>query len=163
MLLLIGAVRAQSVLDCQAKIVALVFVSSECPISNRMAPEIELLSKKYPTNDVALFVVYPNPSDSAELIDKHRREYRLTGPFLRDPRHELVRKAGVKVTPEAAVFDEKRSVVYRGRINDQFLSLGKARFAPGTHDLRDALDAVLAGRVPKPSVTKAIGCYIEGP
>src|SRR5687767_7497111 len=95
--------HAASPLDSNTKVVVFVFVSTECPISNRFAPELARLAHKFPTNDVSFTLVYPNASDSAKKVQKHRREFRLTGNFLRDPKHELVKKAGVTITPEAAV------------------------------------------------------------
>ena len=152
---------ASDPLEAKAKVVALVFMASECPISNRIAPEIERLHHKFPTNEVAVCIIYPNHSDSEEMIRKHRAEYRLSAPFWKDPKRELVRKAGVSVTPEAAVFNAKRELVYRGRITDQFLALGRARLEPSQHDLEEAIEATLAGKKPKEARTKAVGCYIE--
>jgi hypothetical protein len=162
-LLLFGAVvaRADSPLDSKAKVVALIFVSSECPISNKMAPEIERLHQKFSTNGAAIFIVYPNKSDSDALIQAHRKDYRLTAPFVRDPDHALVRKAQVTITPEAAVFDAARHEVYRGRINDQFLAIGKGRPQATVHDLEEAIEAALAGSRPKAMFTEAVGCYIQ--
>ena len=147
--------------DWSAKVVALVFVSTECPISNKFAPELERLSKRFPTNDVSLVLVYPNASDTDEKIQQHRRDYRLTGQFMRDPKHILVKKGGATVTPEAAVFDEKRRLVYRGRINDQYLALGKGRPKPTQHNLDEAITALRAGKKPNPSRTEAVGCLIQ--
>src|SRR5436309_12436312 len=93
---------AGSPLDSKAKVVALIFVSSECPISNKLAPEIERLSREFSTNDVSVCVVYPNKADTDEVVQKHRKDYRLSGVFARDPGHELVKKAQVTITPEAA-------------------------------------------------------------
>jgi hypothetical protein len=109
-------VLPESPLDSKAKVIALVFISSECPVSNRMVPEIERLRRKFATKDVLVCVVYPNASDTETVIEKHRKEFRLQGAFIRDPEHKLVEKALIKITPEAAVFDEPRALVYRGRI-----------------------------------------------
>src|SRR4051812_18995677 len=85
---------APSPLRSDSNIVALVFVSSECPISNKFAPEIERLSKKFSANGVSFTIVYPNASDTDEKIAQHRRDYHLTGAFVRDPKHDLVKAAG---------------------------------------------------------------------
>jgi thiol-disulfide isomerase/thioredoxin len=152
---------AKSPLDSKAKIIVFVFVSTECPISNKFAPELERLSHKFPTNAVSFTLVYPNRSDTESKVKQHRREYRLTGAFRRDPKHDLVKKAGVTITPEAAVFDELRNVVYRGRVNDQYLALGKGRPQPTEHDLEDAIAAALEGKKPKQPRTEAVGCFIQ--
>ena len=150
-----------SPLEGSAKVVAFVFVSTECPISNKFAPELERLAHKFPTNDVSLVLVYPNASDTDKKIEKHRREYRLTGRFMRDPNHAFVKRAGVTMTPEAAVFDDQRKVVYRGRVNDQYLAIGKGRPRPTQHDFEQAIMAALEGKKPKQARTEAIGCFIQ--
>jgi hypothetical protein len=160
--LLAGAfVWGRDPLQTPAKVVALVFISSECPISNRMAPEIERLYQKYSTDDVSICLVYPNISDSENAVQEHRRAFRLNAPYVRDTNHALVRKAAVSLTPEAAVFNKNRDLVYRGRITDQFLSIGRARPEATTHDLEEAIDSALAGKRPKEPFITAIGCYIE--
>jgi hypothetical protein len=148
-------------LESKEKVVALVFVSSECPISNKLVPELERIHKRFSKKDAQLWIVYPNASDGEPEIAKHRKEFRITAPFARDEKHELVKKSGVTITPEAVVFNEKREIVYRGRITDQFLALGKGRPQPTQHDLRDAIEATLAGEKPKLARTEAVGCFIQ--
>jgi hypothetical protein len=150
-----------SPLKSSAKVVVFVFVSSECPVSNKFAPELERLSHKFPTNDVSFNLVYPNASDSESKIADHRRDFHLTGAYLRDPKHKLAKLAGATITPEAAVFDSSRTLSYRGRVNDQYLALGKGRPEPTQHDLEDAITAILAGQKPKQSRTEPIGCFIQ--
>jgi hypothetical protein len=152
---------AQFPLKSDAKIVVFIFISAECPISNKLAPEIERLTHKFPTNAVSFTIVYPNASDTDANISDHRRDYHFTGKFLRDPKHELVKAAGVTITPEAVVFDSKRELAYRGRIDDRFLALGKDRPQATQHDLEDAIDALLADKKPKRARTEAVGCFIQ--
>lgn len=152
---------AEFPLKTDAKLVVLVFISSECPISNKLAPELERLSRKFSNTEVAFNLVYPNTSDTEERVAEHRREYHLTANFVRDPKHELVKAAGATVTPEAAVFNAKRELVYRGRVNDRFLALGKDRPQATRNDLEDAINALLAGKKPKHARTEAVGCLIQ--
>jgi len=79
---------------------------------------------------------------------------------LRDPTHALVRIAHSQVTPEAAVFSRSGTLVYHGRIDDRFVSLGKERPAPTKRDLETALTATLEGKPVNPPTTQAFGCYI---
>jgi thiol-disulfide isomerase/thioredoxin len=160
--LMVGAHADEaSPLDASAKVVALVFVSTECPISNKFAPELERLARRFATNDVSVVLVYPNASDTEVKIEKHRREYHLTGRFVRDTKQVLVKKAGATITPEAAVFNDQRKLVYRGRVNDQYLSLSKERPRPTQHDLEQAITALLDGKRPKQARTEAVGCFIQ--
>jgi hypothetical protein len=134
------------------------FVRTDCPISNRYAPEIERLYSTYGSRGIVFWLVYPDADTRAEDIKNHQREYQLSLPALRDPDHRLVKEAGAKVTPEAAVF-LGGCEVYRGRIDDRYADLGQERLAPTTHDLEDAIRAVLAGATSQ-RTTLAVGCYI---
>jgi len=140
-----------------------VFVRTDCPISNRYAPEIERLSEKYRTRGVHFWLVYPGRTVSPGSIQAHLREYSYTLPALQDSEKKLVKLTGVQVTPEVAVYagtGDQARLVYHGRIDDRVEDFGKARQAPSTHDLEEALDAVLEGRPVRTPVTRAIGCFI---
>ena len=88
--------------------------------------------------DQARFVlVYPVPTDSAELIREHHRKFGYALESVRDV-VRLVKKTGVTVTPEVAVMAGDR-MVYRGRIDDRYVELGRERPKPTQHDLEAAL------------------------
>ena len=142
----------------------LFFIAHDCPIANGYAPEIGRICRDYVGKNVALYAVYVEPSLSAAAARAHARAYGYTPSFaLLDPRHRLVKRAGATVTPEAAVFGPDGRLRYRGRIDDRYPSLGQRREVVTTHDLRAALDAVLAGKpVPTPKTT-AVGCFIPPP
>jgi hypothetical protein len=79
---------------------------------------------------------------------------------LRDPRHDLVKAAGATITPEAVVVDPQGRVLYRGRIDDRYVSLGVERPIATRHDLDEALTDIVAGKAPRQATTQAVGCYI---
>jgi hypothetical protein len=137
------------------------FVRSDCPISNRAAPEVRELCTTFQPQGVDFYLIYVDPREKAEAIRTHLREYEYTCLALRDMKHELATATGATVTPEAVVFDGDWRIAYGGRINNQFEDFGKSREKATTHDLRDAIDATLAGRPVAEPVTKAIGCYID--
>jgi redoxin len=139
----------------------IVFIRSDCPISNRMAPEIRDVNALFKSQGVDFFLIYVDPREQPAAIQQHLTEYELTCPALRDPYHAIVAETGASVTPEAVVFDRDWKVTYQGRINDQFEDLGKSRETPTKHDLRDAVAATLAGKPVAEPRTKAIGCYID--
>lgn len=143
-----------------AKALVFVFISNECPIANRYAPEIERLHKQYASNQIAFILVHSDPSESRSTIDKHAREFGYTCPVMRDADQQLARKAGVTVTPEVAVFLPDGKRVYRGRIDNRFAAFGKARPEPTQRDLQAALDAIVQGKAVRKSETRAVGCYI---
>jgi hypothetical protein len=109
----------------------------------------------------AFQLVYPNPSDDAAAIARHLKEYGYPPSIgAADPAHTLVNSVGATITPEAAVLDADRRLIYRGRIDDRFVELGRERPKATTHDLREALMAALAGKPVKTAVRQAVGCFI---
>jgi hypothetical protein len=72
-----------------------------------------------------------------------------------------VKKTQVKVTPEVAVFNLKRELVYRGRINNLYQDFGRARRSPTTHELADAIEAASKGVAPPIAAVDGVGCFIS--
>ncbi len=146
--------------DASGKVVVLVFLRTDCPISNRYAPTIQELSARY-SRQAAFWLVYPDKKISAAGIRKYLQDYGYKLPALRDPQRVLVAQGGVQVTPEVAVFDSRGRLVYHGRIDNWYEDFGRSRSAPTTHDLDDAIQATLSGKPPAAAVTDAAGCYIS--
>ena len=141
----------------------LLFVREDCPIANRYAPEIVRLHDRFSPQGVVFWLVYADTPQDGEAIRAHLRDYGLPDQALRDPEHVLVRAAGVRVTPEAAVFVPGPGgprLAYRGRIDDRYQALGRMRASPTVHDLEEALTAVLAGKAVVRSEAPAVGCFI---
>jgi hypothetical protein len=137
-----------------------IFTSIDCPISNRYAPEIQRLQEQFAAEDVRFSLVFANPRETRATIHQHLRLFGYRIDVVQDPQHDLVRRTGATVTPEAVVFDRQDRLVYRGRIDDRYVDIGIDRQSATTHDLRDAIAATLAGRpVAKPN-TPAVGCYL---
>lgn len=146
-------------LTADAKAVVFLFTATDCPISNRYAPEVQRVHDAFAARGVRFFLVYPNPADKPKMIREHAKSFGYPAEVVRDPRQALVKRAQATVTPEAAVFVHG-ALVYHGRIDDRFVDFGLDRPEPTTHDLADTLTAILAGApVPHP-VTHAVGCYI---
>jgi thiol-disulfide isomerase/thioredoxin len=137
----------------------LVFTTTDCPISNRYAPEIQRLAARFDGN-AKFILVYPVPSDSPGLIAAHHQKFGYSLEHLRDAGQQLVKKTGVTVTPEVAVM-KGSTVVYRGRIDNRYMAFGVERPKPTTHDLEDALKAAIAGKPIAMKETRAIGCILS--
>lgn len=142
------------------RVVVLVFLRRDCPVSGRYAPVIQEISKRY-AGRASFWLVYPDKSETPQAIRKYLQDYGYRLPVLRDPEHQLVKLARVQITPEVAVFDRSHQLVYDGRIDDWFVDLGRARPAPTTHELDDAIGAVLAGKPVAKSDVRGVGCYIS--
>jgi hypothetical protein len=137
-----------------------VFTRTDCPVSNRFAPEIRGLYETYHPAGVEFYLVYVDPVEDAAAIRTHLSEYRYPCRAVRDPEHTLVAYCHATVTPEAVVFGADRSVAYRGRISDLYADVGNRRPAATKHDLAAAIDATVHGRPVATPRTKAVGCII---
>lgn len=142
------------------KVVVLAFVRTDCPVSNRYAPTLQKLSAAY-ADKAVFWLVYPSKAETAEAIQKHEREYGYKFPALRDPQHVLVKESQIEITPEVAVFDRERRLVYHGRIDNLYVEIGRVRSAATTHELEDAIRAAQNGQLPIVSSTQSVGCYIS--
>ena len=158
--LLVGIdLSGHSVHLADSKPAVLVFVRTDCPISNRYAPELNRLYREY-SGRVDFYLVYADPSETTDSIRKHLSEYGYQFHPLRDPDHALARRAKARVTPEAALFSANGELLYHGRIDDRYVDFGKSLPEPTRHDLEEALQLTLAGKPVKVTNTRAIGCFL---
>ena len=129
-------------------------------VSNRYAPDLQRLDQEFSPKGVQFRLVYVEPGLTSAAMEKHRREYGYSMPGVLDADHQFVRRAGVGITPEAAVFVQD-DLVYRGRIDDRYMSVGKERPRALHHDLEEVLSGILAGKRLSFRETQAVGCVIE--
>lgn len=142
------------------RVVVMLFVREDCPISGRYAPTIQRISDEH-HKDARFYLVFPDKSESPSNIRKYLNDFRYSIPGIRDPDHMLVKAAHAQVTPEAAVFDGRGTLVYHGRIDNLYESIGRSRPAPTSHELEDAIQATLQGRKLSEKETTSVGCYIS--
>lgn len=138
-----------------------VFTRTDCPVSNRYAPELARLHERFAPRGVAFTLVYPGDETTAIAIRRHIQEYGYPFAPLRDPDFSFVGMVGATITPQAAVFDAGGTLRYLGRIDDRYISAGRVRPVPTRRDLEEALEAILAGRAVSADRTPAIGCLID--
>ena len=143
-----------------AKAVVFVFARTDCPISNRYAPEVRRLHSQFSRKGVVFWLVYPESDLTPDAIRKHVKDYAYPCAALQDTTHRLVQFCRARVTPEAAVLTADGQLVYHGRIDDRYVAFGKWRPAPTRRDLEDAINAVLQGN-PPPTSKPAVGCTIS--
>ena len=165
----IAATGANAVLNLTAsgaRVVVMYFAAADCPISNRYVPAIESLDHAYAAKGVRVWWVYPNPTDDAKAIAKHRRDYSITGAVYPGAPESAVELAHATITPEAAVFvvnDGGMREVYRGRVDDRYIAIGRERPQATRHELEAAVEAALAGKPAPPPGGPPVGCAIVPP
>jgi peroxiredoxin len=145
------------------KAIVLLFLGTQCPVSNAFAPEMRRLCNIYGPQGFVFLGVHPDPEVTAEAAAKHATEYSLGFTILLDPDQVVAGEAGVRVTPEAVVLAPDGHVLYRGQIDDRVAPDGKRRDVPHSRGLLAALDAVLADEMPAVTRTAAFGCPLPPP
>jgi peroxiredoxin len=143
-----------------AKAVVLFFVSIDCPISNSYVPEMQRLNASYEKRGVRMYAVQPDAGRAPDDVKKYAADFGFTFPVLHDPQQSLTRATGATIQPQVVLLSPRGDVLYSGRIDDRYIEIGKSRYQASTHDLRDAMDAVLAGKPVVRAKTQAVGCVI---
>lgn len=139
----------------------MVFLSTECPISQQYTRRLSALQKEFSVQHIDFVAYFPLSTDDSRTLARFRRDYPLPFPTKPDPNQRMARHFRAAITPEVVVQDVTGTVVYQGAIDDWFYALGKHRPEPTRHYLRDALVALLNNQPIIPPKTEAVGCFIE--
>lgn len=153
--------KARALHDYQGKkAIVIVFLSFECPVATSYSPVLADMVKKYEKQGVAFLGFCTGEEDDAAKVARQAEEYKLPFPVFKDK--GLVATAALKaeITPEAFVLDHNFVLRYRGRIDSGYVARLKKNQQITQHDLRDALDELLAGKPVSRPATQAIGCRI---
>lgn len=115
----------------------------------------------YRAKGVTCALLYEDPRVTAAEVRQHIGEHNYQNiPAAIDADASVAVRVHASVTPETVVIDHAGAVRYRGRIDNFYVAFGRSRQVVTVHDLRDALDAVLAGKPVASPVTEPIGCFI---
>ncbi len=134
----------------------LIFVSVNCPVSNAYNERMEKLAVDYKARGINIVGINANETETADDVKRHAAEKHLTFPLLKDNGNKVADTLGATVTPEAFFLDASNKLVYHGRIDNS-----RNVAAISTSDLREALDARLAGKAVAKTEAKAFGCSIK--
>jgi peroxiredoxin len=139
-----------------------VFLLDECVICQYYTPELKQLYEKYKDRKVGFTGFFPNTISTPERIEAFGKKYNLDFPLLEDFNKTWTRTFGIMVTPEVAVWDHRENrLLYRGRIDDSYVRVGKRKLHPKSHDLREIIELWLLHQAPPETVQRqAIGCFI---
>ena len=139
-----------------AKASVILFVATQCPVSNAYNTRMVALAKTYAPKGVKFYGVNANKQEDVAEIAEHSRENGFTFPILKDKGNLIADRFNAQVTPEVFVVAPDGKLVYHGQI-DNSQNEKKVK----THPLAAALDEVLAGDPVKESETRAFGCSIK--
>jgi len=164
--------RSYSLKDfADAKVLVIVFTCTHCPTAQYYESRVKQLVVDYKDKGVSVVGIMPNDpksvrldelgwtdlSDSFEEMKIRARDRQYNFPYLFDGDTESVAHAyGPVATPHAFVFDGERKLRYVGAIDDSERVQHVER-----HYVRDAIDALLAGKEPPVTKTKVVGCSVK--
>ncbi len=134
----------------------LLFIAVQCPVSNAYNERMEKLAQEYKAKGIAVIGINSNAAEDAAAVKAHASENKLSFTILKDPGNKIADKLGAVVTPEAYFLDANNKLLYHGRI-DNARNVAQLE----TSDLRNALDAALAGKPIEKAEAKAFGCSIK--
>jgi thiol-disulfide isomerase/thioredoxin len=154
-----GEQTSLSLSDLKEDVVVLVFLANHCPAVQAADDRIIDFAKDYKDKGVKLvaFAVSEMEQDRLPGIDKHRKEKGINYVYGYDESQLVGRAYGAVVTPHFFVLDKERKIRYIGAMDDNVMSEEKAK----KKYLRDAVDAVLAGKTPEVAETEPKGCGIR--
>jgi peroxiredoxin/mono/diheme cytochrome c family protein len=143
------------------KAVVAIFFSFDCPVSTNYSQPLAIMAEAYKGKGVAFIGIVPGADESAAKIAQLAREYKIPFAVYRDDKLAAVEAFQANITPQAFVLDRNLVLRYRGRIDNAWAARLKKNQQITSHDLRAALDEVLAGKAVSHPVTEAIGCSIQ--
>jgi hypothetical protein len=143
------------------KVTVLIFINTHCPIANSYHPVLKQMADEFcEVGGFTIALIHANPSLTISEARTHQLDFDIQLPIVLDPDQTVAKAVKATVTPEAIVIDPAGSILYRGRIDDRYASIGKKRAIPRREDLRLALQSIAKGQPIEVSTTQAIGCRI---
>ena len=138
------------------RLTVVMFIATECPVSNAYAERMVALHSMFDSMGVAFVGINSNRAESVDRIASHAKEHGFLFPVLKDEHNAVADLYGAQVTPEIFLLNPAGQLVYHGRIDDDRKGNDIRH-----HDLHDALSALLAGKDVAQAETKAFGCSIK--
>ncbi len=147
--------------DAQATLV--MFICNHCPFVIHVREELARMGSEYGPRGVAIYAINSNdaktyPADHPRHMKEEATSWGYTFPYLHDESQSVAKAYRAACTPDFYLFDAEQKLVYRGQLDD---SRPSNSVPVDGHDLRAALDAVLASETPTAEQKPSIGCNIK--
>jgi peroxiredoxin len=138
------------------KLTVVMFISTQCPVSNAYNERMEKLSETYNKKGVVFIGINSNKEETVEGIAQHAKEHGFQFPVLKDAGNKVADLYAAQVTPETFVISGQGKLLYHGRIDD---NRNPAKVTSA--DLSNALSQLLDGKELTITTVKAFGCSIK--
>ncbi len=155
----IRGASVNSVDFADAKCLVVAFLGTECPLAKLYGPRLQSLASEYEPRGAKFLAINANQQDSISEIAAYAKQHGILFPILKDPGQSVADQFGAARTPEVFVLDPLGTVLYRGRVDDQYI-VGIQRDAPLRADLQMALNEILSGQPVSVAKTEPVGCLI---
>jgi len=139
-----------------SKAIVIIFIATQCPVSNAYNTRMEKLFEDYKDKDVAFLGINSNKTESVTEVKDHANDNNLTFTILKDEGNVIADMFAASHTPEAYVLNSNFDILYHGRIDNS-----QRESEITSKDLRKALDEILSGKEVSNPRTKAFGCSIK--
>ena len=134
----------------------LIFMATKCPVSNAYNERMEKLAQDFKARGINVIGINSNVAESAAAVKVHATQNNLNFTILKDPANKIADRLGATVTPEAYFLDGNNKLIYHGRIDN-----AKEVTQVSSSELRDAIEATLAGKPVTKTTANAFGCTIK--
>lgn len=138
----------------------IIMTSATCPVSKRYIPSVAKLEKELAAQDLALLLVNPFASETAEEIKTQLAGAGITATYVHDTEKKLSALLQARTTTEVFLLDPARTLAYRGAFDDQY-GINYNLDAPRHRYLHDAIAALSKGETPEIQATAAPGCELD--
>ena len=139
-----------------AKAIVVCFTCNDCPVAMAYEDRFVAFNKKYGDKEVKFVAINVNKTENLEAMKKRAEEKKFNFPYAYDESGKSAADYGARVTPHMFVIDADGVVAYIGAFDDNMTAEKAAK-----HYVADAVDAVLKGKQPETTETKAVGCSIK--
>ncbi len=137
-----------------------VFLDPGCPIARFHTATLRSCHRDFTTKGIQFEAYVPNRTATEESVAAYAKKFRLPFPVHPDADLTKARQLKARTVPEVFLFDDQHELLYRGRIDDIYVGIGKKRPRAQVHDLRRSLEALVKGEPIPVAKTVAIGCAI---
>ena len=142
------------------KLIAVVFLSSECPLCQNYSLVLNKLQTRF-ENDLDVVGVFPGKSEQIASCRMFRKKYNIQFILLTDTLRKLDGLLGARITPEVFLLDHNKNLIYHGAIDNWVVALGTTRIKTTENYLEDGVEEFLNGTPVKIKEKPAIGCLIN--
>ncbi|MBD3156948.1 redoxin domain-containing protein [Candidatus Peregrinibacteria bacterium] len=144
------------------KAIVIIFMCNHCPYVQGVIQRLIALQEKYKKDNVQFIGINANesenyPEDSMEKMKQYAKKWGLNFPYLRDKTQKVAKEYDAQCTPDIFVYNTENKLVYHGRIDDNWQEEENVT----SHDLDNALNALINNKTPKEKQYPSMGCSIK--